>query len=269
MVNLTVPAVHAEVTSAAIAAGKHVWSEKPISIDRESGLALLDQAAAAGLLVGVAPDTVLGPASRRHGGRSSRGDIGEPLPAQTIMQYPGPDLFHPNPEFLFAGGGGAAVRHGPVLPDDAGPPVRTVRGGFGRRARGPGDPHDHGPAIGRHGVSGRRADARRRTRPVRAGRVSQSVFSFDSPLVRMGVVEITGTEGTMIIPDPNTFTGEVKITRPPTLAAISEEPQWEIVPEPGTSPAAASGSSTWRAAIRNGGSPDRVGRARLPRARRL
>ena len=47
------------------------------------------------------------------------------------------------------------------------------------------------------------------------GGVSQSVFSFDSPLTRMGYVEVTGTEGTMIIPDPNMFTGEVKITRAP------------------------------------------------------
>jgi len=61
VVNLTIPAVHAQVSSQAIAAGKHVWSEKPISVDRESGRALLDQADKAGVLLGVAPDTVLGP----------------------------------------------------------------------------------------------------------------------------------------------------------------------------------------------------------------
>ncbi|HEY5783318.1 MAG TPA: hypothetical protein VIT65_00935 [Microlunatus sp.] len=54
------------------------------------------------------------------------------------------------------------------------------------------------------------------------------MFSFDSPLTRMGYVEVTGTEGTMIIPDPNMFTGDVKITRAaPTFAAIAEEPSWE------------------------------------------
>src|SRR5689334_4313802 len=60
VVNLTVPAVHAHITAQAITAGKHVWSEKPLSIDRTSGLALLEQAAAAERLIGVAPDTVLG-----------------------------------------------------------------------------------------------------------------------------------------------------------------------------------------------------------------
>ena len=62
------------------------------------------------------------------------------------------------------------------------------------------------------------------------GGISQSVFSFDSPLTRMGYVEITGTEGTMIIPDPNMFTGEVKIARAPAFAAIADEPLWESVP---------------------------------------
>jgi predicted dehydrogenase len=60
--------------------------------------------------------------------------------------------------------------------------------------------------------------------------VSQSVFSFQSPLVTMGMVEITGTEGTLIVPDPNAFTGEVKITRAVELAAIGQDPKWEIVP---------------------------------------
>jgi predicted dehydrogenase len=46
----------------------------------------------------------------------------------------------------------------------------------------------------------------------------------------MGFVEITGTEGTLIVPDPNAFTGEVKITRAAGLAMIREEPEWEIVP---------------------------------------
>ena len=113
VVNLTIPAVHAEVASQAIAAGKHVWSEKPISVDRASGRALLDQADAAGLLVGVAPDTVLGPGVQTARRAIARGDIGEPLSAQTIMQYIGPDIFHPNPEFLFAKGAGPLFDMGP------------------------------------------------------------------------------------------------------------------------------------------------------------
>ena len=83
VVNLTIPAVHAEVSSAAVSAGKHVWSEKPIGIDRASAAALLSQAAAAGVRVGVAPDTVLGPGLQSARRAIERGDIGRPLFAQT------------------------------------------------------------------------------------------------------------------------------------------------------------------------------------------
>ena len=76
--------------------------------------------------------------------------------------------------------------------------------------------------------------------------VSQSVFSFDSPLARMGVVEVIGTEGTLIVPDPNLFTGEVKITRAPDVEDIAEG-RLEASPSQALAPAAGSASSTWPA----------------------
>lgn len=57
------------------------------------------------------------------------------------------------------------------------------------------------------------------------GGIAQSVFSFDSPLSRQGVVEITGTEGTLVVPDPNRFTGQVKITRVPSLGGSPLRPR--------------------------------------------
>jgi predicted dehydrogenase len=113
VVNLTIPAVHAQVSGQTIDAGKHVWSEKPISVDRDSGRKLLAKAEAAGLLVGVAPDTVLGPGVQTARRAIARGDIGEPLSAQTVMQYIGPDIFHPSPEFLFTKGAGPLFYMGP------------------------------------------------------------------------------------------------------------------------------------------------------------
>jgi predicted dehydrogenase len=61
VVNLTTPDAHVEVSSAAIAAGKHVWSEKPLGLDRGAIATMLEQACAAGVRVGSAPDTLLGP----------------------------------------------------------------------------------------------------------------------------------------------------------------------------------------------------------------
>ncbi len=230
VVNLTIPAVHAEVASKAIAAGKHVWTEKPISVDRASGRGLLARAHAAGLLLGVAPDTVLGPGMQTARRAIARGDIGKPLSAQTVIQYIGPDTFHPNPEFLFSPGAGPLFDIGPyyltalvqlfgsvasvAAVGSRSRATRTIQAGDRAGTTFDVQVPTHVSAIARFVDGG----------------VSQSVFSFDSPLTRMGYVEVTGTEGTMIIPDPNMFTGDVKVTHAPPFDAITEEPQWENVP---------------------------------------
>jgi predicted dehydrogenase len=97
VVNLTIPAAHAEVASQAIAAGKHVWNEKPLSLDRVSGQSLLKDAEAAGLLVGCAPDTFLGPGLQTACRLAEEGLIGTPLTALALLQLPGPEAWHPNP----------------------------------------------------------------------------------------------------------------------------------------------------------------------------
>src|SRR5205085_3784647 len=81
IVNLTIPAAHVEVATAAVRAGKHVWSEKPFSLDRESGLGLLKTADAAGIRLGCAPDTFLGAGIQTALRLIQRGDIGTPLTA--------------------------------------------------------------------------------------------------------------------------------------------------------------------------------------------
>jgi predicted dehydrogenase len=233
VVNLTIPAVHAEVASRALAAGKHVWTEKPISVDRESGQALLAQAEAAGLLTGVAPDTVLGPGVQTARRAIARGDIGVPLTAHTVMQYIGPDTFHPDPEFLFRRGAGPLFDMGPYYvttlihvfgPVDAvaafgsqSRTTRTIQVGDRAGTAFPVEVPTHVSALAR----------------FENGGVSQSVFSFQSPLARTGVVEIAGTEGTLVIPDPNAFTGEVLITRIPEAAAADGDPEWHQVPVTG------------------------------------
>ena len=113
VVNLTTPDAHVEVSSAAIAAGKHVWSEKPLGLDREAIATLLEQARAAGVRVGSAPDTLLGPGFQSAKRAIAAGIIGEPLFAQTAFQTQGPDLWHPNPGFLFAHGAGPLLDMGP------------------------------------------------------------------------------------------------------------------------------------------------------------
>ena len=232
VINLTIPAVHAEVSSAIIAAGKHVWSEKPIAIERASALALLEQADAAGLRVGIAPDTVLGPGVQTAKRAIERGDIGRPLFAQTTMQWQGPEIFHPNPAFLFAKGAGPLFDMGPyyfsTLVHIFGPVAAVAA--MGLKAT-----DDRTILVGPDTGS---------TFPVEVpstitvlaqfegGGQSQSLLSTDSPLRRHGVVEISGTEGTITLPDPNTFSGRTAIIRP--LTEAGGEQSWTEVLEEGT-----------------------------------
>jgi predicted dehydrogenase len=255
VINLTIPAVHAQVSAAAVAAGKNVWSEKPISIDRASGRSLLSAVAAAGLLVGTAPDTVLGPGVQVALRAIARGDIGTPLAAQTTFQYPGPDLFHPNPEFLFAEGAGPLFDVGPyyltALVHVFGPfasvaavgvrgrPTRTILAGDRAGTEFPVVAPTHVSAIA----------------TFAGGGVAQSLLSFDSPLARIGIVEITGTEGTLMIPDPNYFCGELKLTRPVTMANLTDDPVWTSLPVPEATYGRGAGALDLARCIRGGGTP--------------
>ena len=214
VVNLTIPAVHVEVSEAIVAAGKHVWTEKPIGVSREESRRLLEKADAAGLRVGVAPDTVLGPGVQTAKRAIARGDIGRPLFAQTTFQWQGPEIFHPNPAFLYAKGGGPLLDMGPYY-------VSTLVHVFG--------PVASVAALGLQGTPTRRVQVGElagQEFPVEIpstlsvlmdfeqGGQAQSIYSTDSPAIRQGIVEITGSEGTLVIPDPNTFGGAISITRP-------------------------------------------------------
>ena len=125
VVNLTIPAAHVEVALRALAAGKNVWTEKPFALDRESGKKLLSEAAELGLRVATAPDTFLGagPADRAapdRGGRYRHTAHGSRPHAVAR-----PRLLAPESRVPLPGGRRAAVRHRPLLPDDAGADLRS------------------------------------------------------------------------------------------------------------------------------------------------
>ncbi|QNE19357.1 Gfo/Idh/MocA family oxidoreductase [Kribbella qitaiheensis] len=213
VVNLTIPIAHVEVALAAVAAGKHVWSEKPFSLDQESGLKLLATAQDAGLRLGCAPDTFLGPGLQTARRLIEKGEIGQPLTALTLMQSPGPESWHPNPAFLFQEGAGPLYDIGPyyltALVQSFGPVAAVA--GLGSKSRDK-------RVIGSGPLAGQEFDV---TVPshvsaiarFESGQSSQSIFSFDSPLPRSGFVEITGLDATLALPDPNNFAGEIKIRR--------------------------------------------------------
>ena len=212
VVNLTIPAAHAEVAERAIAAGKHVWNEKPLALDRASGRAVLDRAAAAGLRVGCAPDTFLGSGLQAARRLIEAGAIGEPLTAVAILQSSGPDAWHPNPAFLFQVGGGPLFDIGPYFLTA----LVQVLGSVSSVAGAVSTARDQ-RTIGKGPRAGEVFDvtvASQSSALVRfdGGPSAHAIFSFDSALPRF-VLEVTGRDATMILPDPNNFDGEIGIRR--------------------------------------------------------
>jgi predicted dehydrogenase len=260
IVNLTIPAAHADVASAAIAAGKHVWNEKPITVDRESAVAVLGQAARAGLIVGCAPDTFLGPGQQTARRMIDRGDIGEPLTASVVFQTPGPHLWHPNPDFLYQRGGGPLMDMAPYY-------LTALSQVFGPLAGVAALGSSSGPTrtIGQGARAGEVIDVEVATYVTaiydfRTGGVTQATFSFDSPLARVGVLEIAGTEATLATPDPNKFTGDIRVNK-------AGADDWQTIPATGVDDGAGFGRGIgvvdMARALRGGGSHRATGELAL------
>lgn len=213
VVNLTVPKVHAAVSLAAIAAGKHVYSEKPLAIARAEGQQILQAAAARGVRVGCAPDTFLGGGQQTCRKLIDDGWIGEPVAAVAFMTGHGPESWHPNPDFFYQIGGGPLLDMGPYyltsLVNLLGP-VRRVAGSarasfsqriatsrehFGRRL--PVEVPTHVAAL----------------LDFAAGPVATLITSFDVWSANLPRIEIYGSEGSLSVPDPNIFGGVVQVRR--------------------------------------------------------
>jgi len=212
VVNLTIPRVHAEVGLQVLEAGKHVWGEKPLALDLEDGRRLLEAARSAGLRAASAPDTFLGAGLQTARRVLESGRVGAPLSALTLFQNPGPESWHPDPAFLFAEGAGPLFDLGPyyltTLVQLLGPITRvSATSSVARPSR----------TIGSGPKAGQQFDVTVATHvsalyEFAGGASAVSVFSFDSA-VRRTQFEVAGAEGTLLVPDPNTFDGDVGVHR--------------------------------------------------------
>lgn len=235
VVNLTIPAAHVDVSTAAVAVGKHVWSEKPLGMDRAGSAALLRLAQERGVRVGCAPDTILGPGFQTAKRAVQAGVIGEPLFAQTVMQGQGPDAWHPGPEFLFARGAGPLLDMGPYylsgLISLFGPVKRVAAAGMQPRTT---RRIKDGPRAGEDFPVEVPTTVQMVT-VFNSGNQAQSQFSVDSALERYGVFEIHGSEGSLVIPDPNLFEGRNAYVRPLGVLRDGMEitQSWTEIPQEG------------------------------------
>lgn len=223
IINLTIPAVHAQVSLSILEAGKHVHSEKPLAVTREDGRQVLAAAAAKGLLVGCAPDTFLGGGLQTCRHLIDQGAIGTPVAAAAFMMGHGPESWHPNPDFFYKVGAGPMFDMGPyyltALIHLLGPAVRvagSARISFPERIATSEAKKGHRiPVEVPTHLSG--------SIDFASGAVATMIMSFDIWSHTLPRIEIYGSEGSLSVPDPNTFEGPVRLRK----AGASE---WQTMP---------------------------------------
>lgn len=214
ILNLTRPYQHFEVSRLALEHGKHVYTEKPLGITMEEGNALVELARKRGLVIAGAPDTFLGAGLQSCRKYIDAGMIGQPLGAAAFMICRGHETWHPDPDFYYQPGGGPMLDMGPyyitALVSLLGPVSRLVsasKRSFDSRLI-TSQPHA-GTDIQVNTdtyIAG--------TMQFQSGVIGTIFTTFDVYYPRQDRLEIYGSEGTLILPDPNYFGGPIQVFRP-------------------------------------------------------
>jgi len=223
VLNITIPNAHYSVAKAALLAGKSVYNEKPLTISKSEGKELLALAQEKGLRVGGAPDTFLGAGIQTCRKIIEDGLIGFPVGATAFMMGHGHESWHPDPEFYYQLGGGPMFDMGPyyltAMVNLLGPinsvsgstrisfPERTITSEkkFGKKVRVEAPTH----VVGLLNFDN--------------GAIGTIITSFDVWAHHMPCIEIYGSKGSLVVPDPNTFEGDV-------LLWTDDAREWQTIP---------------------------------------
>ena len=221
VLNLTPPLVHSKIDIDVLNAGKHVYSEKPFGVDAEDAKKVVELAKAKGLRVGCAPDTFLGGGLQTARKMIDDNWIGRPLSGTAIVQGRGPEKWGQAP-FFYDYGAGPMLDLGPyyitalVNMLGSAKSVTAITGkGYESRTFGAEvaeqyqdkyKPYDSYPVTVSTHLAG--------VVEFECGALITVIASFDVWKHSHQPIEIYGTEGTLQVPDPNTFGGPVRIFKP-------------------------------------------------------
>ena len=214
VLNITRPYEHYEVTKAALLAGKHVYSEKPLGATYEEGKELVALAEEKGLMLGGAPDTFLGAGIQTCRKLIDDGYIGTPIGAQAFMVGHGHESWHPDPAFYYQFGGGPMMDMGPYYITA----LINLMGGV-KSVMGSTKKSFPTRTITSQPHFGEVVDVEVNTYVTGilnfdSGAIGTIFTTFDVHNSSTSNLEIYGTEGTLYIPDPNMFDGPVRLYRP-------------------------------------------------------
>ena len=225
VVNLTIPAVHYDVSRQVLDAGKHVYSEKPFVLSLKDGLDLKKRAEKKGLRIGSAPDTFLGGAHQLARHLIDSGKLGKITSGTCHVMSHGMEHWHPNPDFFFQPGAGPVLDIGPYYVSDL---IQLI-----------------GPVKRVGALSGTPAKERTITSKPRFGEkvvvntptTIHALLEFENGAVVTlnaswdvwkhghAPIELYGEEGTLFVPDPNFFGGTVAYTKQGD--AVKKLPKWD------------------------------------------
>ena len=213
IVNLTIPATHYSVSMDIVSAGKHAYSEKPFVLTLEEGMALKKAADDRHLKVGSAPDTFLGGAHQQARNIIDSGKLGKIMSGTTHVMSRGMEHWHPNPDFFFQVGAGPVLDIGPYYVTDLihliGPVKRvsafTSMARTEREVTAPGPYQGTKIKVGTpttiHGLL-----------EFHNGAIITMGASWDVASHGHHNIELYGTDGSMFVPDPNFFGGDLVTT---------------------------------------------------------
>lgn len=213
VLNLTRPYEHYEVTKKALEADKHVYSEKPLAATLEEGLKLVDLAKNKNLMLGGAPDTFLGAGIQTCRKLIEDGFIGKPVGAAAFMICRGHESWHPDPEFYYKHGGGPMMDMGPYYLTA----LTNLLGGI-KSVTGIARTTFPQRTITSEPKSGTVVEVEVPTNVTGImefdnGAIGTLYTTFDVHYKGQARFEVYGSEGTLLVPDPNTFGGPIYLLR--------------------------------------------------------
>lgn len=224
VLNLTIPMAHEEVTVRALEAGKHVYSEKPLACSREGMQRIMDTAKRVGKRVGCAPDSFMSAPMQTAKKAIEEDWIGAPIGINAICTMRGNEYWRPDADFYYKKGAGPMMDMAPyylnTLISLVGPvdsvmtmskitwPERTIK------------------------VAPRRGEKIQVEVPTYVssmlkfenGVMASFVNSFDIWKSTCPKIEIYGEKGTLVLPNPNFYKGDVLLRR-------FNDSDWRVLPQ--------------------------------------
>ena len=221
IINLTIPAAHKEIIIKSLNAGKHCFSEKPLAMSFSEGLEISDLANSKNLYVGCAPDTFLGAAGQKARSLIEDNKIGDVVLGTFNLMSHGMEHWHPNPDFFFKPGAGpvfdVGVYYITQLVNLIGP-IKSISS-----LSGTATPERIITSEPRNGekIKVETPTTLMGTLEFHNNAKIQFFCSWDVWKHKHSTIELYGLEGSMIVPDPNFFSGDILISH--------KEEDWQII----------------------------------------